>query len=90
MIQMDPNHIDPAKSLRRNHLHNIGSDRLVMRARHIDLGHTSGGRMGFAMRAAELQAISVELVRRHGPAMLQLVPDRNPFFLSRVLELAAA
>ena len=90
MFPMDLNPINPANSLRRNHLHNIGSDRLVLRAHHIDLGHSSGGRMGFAMRAAELEAIHVELVRRHGPAMLQLVPDRGPLQAARVLEIVAA
>lgn len=90
MFQMDLNPINPANSLRRNHLHNIGSDRLVLRSRHASVRHSSGGRMGFAMRAAELEAIHVELIRRHGPAVLQLVPADNIHNLPRLLELADA
>lgn len=90
MNQMDPNPIDPSVSIRRNRVQHIGSDRLVLRSRHSSVRHTSGGRMGFAMRAAELEAIHVELVRRHGPAVLQLVPADNIGSMDRLLELANA
>jgi hypothetical protein len=90
MNLMDPNPFDPANSIRRNRVAHMGSDRLVMRSRNFSVRNSSGGRMGFAMRAAELEAIHVELIRRHGPAVLQLVPADNIHSLPRLLELAAA
>ena len=90
MNLIDPNPFDPTSSIRRNRVHHMGTDRLVMRSRHSSVRNTSGGRMGFAMRAAELEAIHVELIRRHGPAILQLVPTDNVASMDRLLELAAA
>jgi hypothetical protein len=92
MNLIDPNNFDPADSIRRNRVHNMGSDRLVMRARNIVANRhsISDGRMGFAFRMAELEAVRVELVRRHGPAVLLLAPGINADTDRRVLELAAA
>lgn len=89
---MDPNHFDPNVSIRRSRVHNVGSDRLVLRARNIVANRLNipDGRMGFAYRMAELEAVRVELVRRHGPAALLLAPGMNPANDRRVLELAAA
>ena len=90
--RQNDDHINPATAIKRNRVQHVGSRRLLDRARHIVANRHSipDGRMGFAFRMAELEAVRVELVRRHGPAILLLAPGMNAATDRRVLELAAA
>lgn len=81
-------------AVRRSRTAHIDDDRLLRRARRIVADARNGmipdGRFGFAHRAAELEAIRVELVRRHGAGALLLAPGLGPMTDRFVLARAAS